>query len=486
MTGHIQHAREQAQLGAAAERLDTLFAMDEYTTDSAITPFARNCFEDIQNTRQGCCYHTKKFACISSAFATALAVPTAALVGGAYYAYQSVTMDNAPYIVGAAAGVIGANRACDAAFGFKPIKKLVDMVGLSIIYLAHKASDMVHNSYTQKEAAQEAFKKDRHVVMVQHLKQNYTGVADELNMRFVDAQKSPEQMYKLKQFVTDLEGKLSLAMQAFAKLGLSPSESGQILDDVALVMGQIENFKFKFKNGSAAEDKKFNANLMCVLSAKAFGEHCLPKDAANHLSVARQNQLGCVHTLKKYIHTVSGGLAAGAIAAVSLPAVALGAASYAHPVTYDYLTQKELQPAIALTSLTLAAPVVYKVAKNIFTSYRHERKEHDDRVEQELELASTNLCNLYHGVADYFSSQRKAAANDSALMSKLQKQARNLLDKLPLAQAKLGAINELQDPKAITAKLANVLAEILQPAKSSCAAAEETAQGPDIKAARAA
>ncbi len=356
-----------------------------------LTKLAQSCFKEIDESRLGVGFYTRKYGVSALAFIGTLAVP---VVGGSWALWQLV-----PRTPGAAIGTFGAsvtaffaNKFAESFFKISPAKFIATLSRNAIVHAAGRVSDATLGSYRMHE--EQTFKRhsELHKIMVTSLKETYDGMACELSSLYEEAKASPLKLITLKKNVRAIAHNLAHPKKAFSELGLQEATIHQITDDLEETIRRIDGVTLQLK----ADDSAYNKELLLTGS---LDEVAIPQQALKALEEAKAHTLGKFFTATKYAASLGA-------AACGVGAVYLGVGS-----------MKEPREIIGATAASLiAGACTYKL---------HDKKERDFAhiVADCREEAHVIVQEAYDAIGDYFLS----ATNKRAL----QKDARALKERLP-------------------------------------------------------
>lgn len=475
---------------------------NEKVDAEVVSEHALKCFDDIQAKHSELKYLTlKRYTVVNGTYIAHFAIPIS--LAGSYVYFNGVNQtvrqvgtlihgigsalvkplsetigslaSNNPFWSSVGAFATTANEALGIV-GNRPISRTLKWMAAGVavagfyywLKVAENNKNMVYQDciLTEKDL-RDAIKKNREGLL-DHLIKTYARDADDLMESHHQIKHDPIQLYQLKQFIQTLEDKLPLIYAEFEKIGLSTSESSRILSRLSDSFKFILNTKLAPKSGTTPEIQEYNARLLLALPLSQ--NTCITAKALKHIDLAKNNELGVLHTATQCAASALYGAASAAL----VPLVT-AAATFAHTPTYQATTAQVLSyanngtiegdwmlPAAAITgtaavALTAGAGVGHKIASR----YRAERQTCDTELKKQRALAREDVLNLYNGIAGYFKKQHELAKNDCSSKQDLKEQAAIMQKKLPAVQAEIlkSGLKDLT-PAEATQELQFVLATI--------------------------
>lgn len=359
---------------------------------SLVTDLAQKIFDESQALTLGVGHYAKKYATGAGVFVGTIALPVA-VAGTAIYCSLPSTKQGWYTLGMSGAGAGLTNQGVSKLTGINIGSKLITLVSMALVTGAALASSTMMGSYTEIEdevkKAQERARGD----IIQSLTDAYNQVAQTL-MDKIQEVDNPRELFLLKAEVEILETQLEEIHAQFAKLGLNGVQSAGILAEFSSALNAVQKTSLVVdaKEGS----KKFNFELMTMeeipLDRAVAG--AIPTSVRNHVQHARDNQLGMLHSIRKYVDSTLKGAIVGT--------TAVGATALACLVAQQMFKNNVNISMNGVVAVGAAGGLFagVKTMFNRFQSYTDERLKKDTIVRENYVAAKEQLEAVYAGLAE--------------------------------------------------------------------------------------
>ncbi|MBS0635668.1 MAG: hypothetical protein JSR37_09420 [Verrucomicrobia bacterium] len=236
-----------------ARNLD-LFLKEE----TALPQVALDCFQDIQQSQLGILHYAKKYFIGTATYTGTVAAPIGLTVGALWYQYGITRISLA------AGSMLLFDRLAKVTTSFAPIKFVAFGATVALVYAAGKVTDAALKSFATQEKEALSFQKIRHDQIILSLTNVYNGIADELMKLYNKSEANPKSLYELKERVVTVVTQQAKAEEQMAALGLSPSETSQIMSKLSSAVQMVSETALSLQLGADAE----NTKLLIALSDK--------------------------------------------------------------------------------------------------------------------------------------------------------------------------------------------------------------------------
>lgn len=358
--------------------------------DSAVTALAKKTFEESQAMTLGWGHTLKKYGTGAAVFVGTIGA--CVTVAGTVIYFSLPSTKEGWWSLGISGAGIGlSNKGFAKLTGINIGNQMMSMIKGAIVGGAALACSYAVSSYGEIEADVKKAQESARGKIIDSLKDAYNQAAQALKDKLQKVD-NPHELFLYKVEAEALSRQLGEIQAQFAKFGLNGVDSATILGDLTSTLNMIQSIPFALDAEKGS--KKFNFELMTMenIPFDQAAAGAIPPSVRNHVKNAQDNQLGMLHSMKKYSYSALAGLAVSAAATTGVALAGFG--------LQEALDRRIPPVGIAAVALPAGLAVGAKTASNVFQRYADERAKKDMNVAESYTAAKNQLKAVYAGLAE--------------------------------------------------------------------------------------